>query len=188
MDVYLVTGKLGSGQTTISHELANHFNAPYYSVSALLAALAKADSKNSREIVNCLSCGTLVDDKLTEAVFDTIVSSLTGQSRIVLDGYPKTIDQAKHLIRFLREKFPVRLVLIQVNLEDRLILDRALGATEELEKRLKCSHSHMRDFPTFFKNLEGAQKCRYITIHNDKALNVVFSELVQNLTSDDQHS
>jgi adenylate kinase len=53
------------------------------------------------EVLQRLSTGELIDDELTNRVLDTAVQGVEGDTQIVLDGYPRNLDQIKWLMEYL---------------------------------------------------------------------------------------
>jgi adenylate kinase len=59
--------------------------------------------RNSKdaEVLKRLATGELIDDELTNKVLDTAIQSTRDDSPIVLDGYPRNLDQVTWLAEYL---------------------------------------------------------------------------------------
>jgi len=99
----------------------------------IAAALKKAGVKGDIDAVvlglkaeTFVSSGKFVPDAITNALFTGAFSKL-GFKNTVLDGYPRTIDQAKHLLKVAKdENVNIGLVVIVDN-DDDAIVKRTIG-------------------------------------------------------------
>lgn len=59
--------------------------------------------RNSKdpELLKRLATGELIDDELTNKVLDQAIRNVKGDEPIVLDGYPRNLDQVKWLVDYL---------------------------------------------------------------------------------------
>lgn len=53
------------------------------------------------EVLKRLATGELIDDDLTNKVLDNAIQEIKGDAPIVLDGYPRNLDQVKWLEAYL---------------------------------------------------------------------------------------
>lgn len=58
-------------------------------------------SSENPEIHKRLATGELIDDELTNKVLDEALSNIDNNTAVILDGYPRNIDQAQWLIDHL---------------------------------------------------------------------------------------
>jgi len=58
-------------------------------------------SSKDPEIHKRLATGELIDDELTNKVLDEALKDIDSKTMVILDGYPRNIDQAKWLIEHL---------------------------------------------------------------------------------------
>ena len=59
--------------------------------------------RNSKdpEVLKRLATGELIDDELTNKVLDTAIQDVSNEGPIVLDGYPRNLEQVKWLSGYL---------------------------------------------------------------------------------------
>lgn len=59
--------------------------------------------RNSKdpEVLKRMATGELIDDVLTNKVLDTAIQDVENNGPIVLDGYPRNLDQVKWLVDYL---------------------------------------------------------------------------------------
>jgi len=97
------------------------------------AALKKAGAKGDLDAVvlglkaeTFVSSGKFVPDTITNELFTGFFSKL-GFKKAVLDGYPRTVDQAKHLLKITKdENVNIGFVVIVDN-DDDAIVKRTIG-------------------------------------------------------------
>lgn len=95
--VILFLGAPGSGKGTQSAWLSERLGIPSLSTGEMLRAEAKRNTARGRRLRDVLASGALVDDALVcDAVDARLRRELPGRG-IILDGFPRTVAQAKCL-------------------------------------------------------------------------------------------
>jgi adenylate kinase len=90
-------GLPGAGKGTQAQKLASYFSVPQISTGDIFRQIEKEKSILAQEIHEILASGRLVSDELvTRITFDRL-SQKDCQNGFILDGYPRTIAQAKEL-------------------------------------------------------------------------------------------
>jgi adenylate kinase len=111
----IVLGKQGSGKGTQSQHLAQRLTVPNISTGDMLRAAVRGDSTTAREVKAVMDAGELISDEL---VFDLVAERLTAADArhrgFVLDGFPRSIDQAKQLFSLLGDDGVDAAVTIEV--------------------------------------------------------------------------
>ncbi len=145
----LVIGKSGAGKQPRIDVLTEHFGFKQLSTGVLFRALFEQDTPLSKEIKGYINDGKWVPDKLTNDVFSTEFDRHNFQG-CVLDGYPRTIEQAKLLLQLMQEKDSKIDFVLVVHREDEDIVNHAI------HRRIcpECSTTHhMHDLPPREGNL-----------------------------------
>jgi adenylate kinase len=110
--VILFLGAPGSGKGTQSSWLSSQLGIPSLSTGEMLRAEAKQNTPAGLRLREILASGSLVEDA---TVCDAVGSRLRSEGRdrgIILDGFPRTVEQAECLDRILAGmKMPGPLVL-----------------------------------------------------------------------------
>ena len=116
-----------AGKGTQSNLLKEHFGYIHISTGDLLRAEIASGSKLGMEVKNIIDKGNLVSDDL---MIDIIQNKLTGikGKPFILDGFPRTLNQAKVLDEILDDNYEV--VYLELDKED---------AIKRIEGRLTCS-------------------------------------------------
>jgi len=129
--ILLMIGPPGSGKGTQAARLIARRQYVYIGVGEQLRSEMSHHSRLGRVIEHYVATGALVP---TPIVHEEVAAILRKQrpriarSGGILDGYPRTLSQARDLLRLLKE-VRLRNPLIVVNLRgpDRLFVDRLLG-------------------------------------------------------------
>jgi adenylate kinase len=90
-------GLPGAGKGTQAILVAKHFLVPHISTGDMFRELQNGNSRIANEIREILAAGRLVpDEKVTELTFERLREK-DCQNGFILDGYPRTLQQAKVL-------------------------------------------------------------------------------------------
>src|SRR5438132_3646759 len=99
--VGVLLGAPGSGKGTQSELIAPVLGVPHISTGDLLRAEAEAGTPLGREVAPLLEAGHLVPDELIERVVEQRLRMNDAASGALLDGYPRTVPQARALDKVL---------------------------------------------------------------------------------------
>jgi adenylate kinase len=102
--VLLLFGPPGSGKGTQSRLITNWLRIPAISTGDLLRAETQAGTELGRTAQSVMLAGGLVGDDLVNKMLVNRVSQPDAQGGFLLDGYPRTLDQAEFLDRMLAER------------------------------------------------------------------------------------
>ncbi len=119
--VLVLLGAPGSGKGTLSAKLKNELGYIHLSTGDLFRKIMKSDSPLGKKINEVIQSGKLVSDDLTNELVKQELDSIKNKN-IVLDGYPRTVDQAKYLDSITKVD---KAVLIDVNKD--IIIKRISG-------------------------------------------------------------
>jgi adenylate kinase len=87
-------GRPGAGKGTQGARLARHLGVPLIATGELLRQ--RAASGDAPELAELLVLGKLVPDDVVTAIADDALASPSAAGGYVLDGYPRTLAQARH--------------------------------------------------------------------------------------------
>ncbi len=126
--IIIMMGPPGSGKGTQAKKIATKYNYTHISSGDLLRALSLQSELNAveKEALEQMKAGNLVsDDLIYPLVFDKIEKELASGRGVVLDGVPRTLDQAKKIQEFFEEKKLVSEVsVLEISLSDEEALQR----------------------------------------------------------------
>lgn len=124
-NIFIFLGAPGAGKGTISSKLSEKANLPHISTGDLLRDQAKKEDDLAVKLNEYLSKGELVpDDMIIETLMNRIQEE-DCKKGFILDGFPRTLTQAKKL----DSQFPHkdRIIVVNVLLSPKIILERLQG-------------------------------------------------------------
>jgi adenylate kinase len=96
-DAVIFIGPQGSGKGTQAQILKHKIHGDYIEMGALLRAVSRDGTEFGREVKDLIESGSLVDDDMWKRVISDKIASVQPGTPIILDGSPRTLNQA-HLV------------------------------------------------------------------------------------------
>ncbi|UCC12514.1 MAG: adenylate kinase [candidate division WOR-3 bacterium] len=119
----LLLGQPGVGKGTQSDLLAQHYHFTKFSMGDILRDEIAEKSPLGEKIAHLVNAGQLVPDDIVSAVVDKFIKEHS-QNRILFDGYPRTIAQAKTLDGLLTENNASLTAVLEMHLDEQQIVER----------------------------------------------------------------
>ena len=115
----IIFGPPGAGKGTQSKFIVNKFKLFQLSTGEVLRLEIKNKTELGIKISSTMNSGALVSDDIVSKLTERFISNDEYKNRIIFDGYPRNIPQAKNLDQILSKyKQKVNLVLkLSVSLE-----------------------------------------------------------------------
>ena len=95
--VILIMGAPGCGKGTQSARLTSLLRIPSLSTGEILRAEAKRETQDGRNLRRILASGALVDDHTVCAAIASRLREELERGGVILDGFPRTVEQARFL-------------------------------------------------------------------------------------------
>jgi adenylate kinase len=99
----ILFGPPGAGKGTQAQRLTTDFQLPFISTGDMLRANVKDETELGKQAKEYMDAGDLVPDGLIVAMAGERLTQDDAQDGFILDGFPRTIDQAKALDKQLSE-------------------------------------------------------------------------------------
>jgi adenylate kinase len=94
----IIFGRQGAGKGTQCQMLGAHFGVPHISTGDMLRAAVRQDSPLGRAVKAVLDAGGLVDDEMMVSLVQGRIGQDDARSAgYILDGFPRTVGQARAL-------------------------------------------------------------------------------------------
>lgn len=123
----ILMGPPGAGKGTQAAEMVKKFGIPQISTGDMFRAAVKEGTELGKKAAECMSSGALVPDEVTIGIVKERLSKSDCANGFILDGFPRTVDQADALEKILSDldKKLDRVLNIHVPAED--LIERAVG-------------------------------------------------------------
>ncbi|HET7716971.1 MAG TPA: adenylate kinase [Bauldia sp.] len=127
----ILLGPPGAGKGTQAQRLVEKHGIVQLSTGDMLRAAAAAGTPVGKRAKTIMDRGELVpDDVMVEIVADRLDRPDTARG-FILDGFPRTVDQAKALDRLLEERGLKIDAIIEIVVDHKVLRDRILGRARE---------------------------------------------------------
>ena len=125
MDIIIVTGPPYSGKGTQCDIIKELTGYTHISTGERCRFEKSNNTKIGKELSKYEESGDLVPDSLMIELFDTIICENSNADGIILDGYPRTINQVDDLLKLISSKNLVINKVINIVVPKEVLLDRA---------------------------------------------------------------
>ena len=99
----ILFGPPGAGKGTQAKFLVKILNNFQISTGDMLREEIKKDTEIGKKIIRYMNEGKFVDDEIVNSLMKKVISDNSKKGKLIFDGYPRTIDQAKNLDLLLTE-------------------------------------------------------------------------------------
>jgi adenylate kinase len=122
--ILLLFGPPGCGKGTQAAFLANRFHIPAISTGEMFRAELKAGTELGKKASAIMAAGGLVGDDIVNGMVANRIARPDCIDGFLLDGYPRTVQQAQQLAALLAKRGLPEPVVIHMEVEDRLLVQR----------------------------------------------------------------
>jgi adenylate kinase len=132
----ILFGPPGAGKGTQAQFIVKKHNYFQLSTGNLLREEVKLNTKLGKEIEQLISNGEFASDEIVNKLLKQSIKSLKFRDRIIFDGYPRNVEQAKNLETILEEFDQTVGHIIFLNVSKDIIEKRIMG-------RMTCDKCNM---------------------------------------------
>jgi adenylate kinase len=183
----ILIGPPGSGKGTQGKLLGPILNYNYLSLGATLRAFAKNKTAEAKEIKKMIDTGIIIPDEKIRKIFNDTVKNLPKADGLILDGFPRDIDQITILDEAI-EKYSVNKVkaifidVPKIKVLSRLSKRGVLESRKDddpnvIETRFKEYDHKTHPLVAYFEKHH-----RLIHINGDQTVEQVHAEIIKKLT------
>jgi adenylate kinase len=122
----VMLGRQGAGKGTQCVRLSRHYVVPHISTGDMLRAAVRVGTELGRKAAELMAAGELVpDDVMIGIVEERLDADDTTRRGYILDGFPRTVDQAEALAKITVSR-PLD-VVIDLDVDRKIVLRRLTG-------------------------------------------------------------
>ena len=184
----ILFGPPGAGKGTQAKFFVKNYNNFQVSTGDMLRDEIQKNSEIGKKIINDMNDGKFVNDEIVNTLMRKVISDPKKKSKLIFDGYPRSLSQAKNLDFLLNDSNQKIDFVFFLNVNKETILKR-IEKRKILEKRLDDDSSTiLRRYDTYMKTtkpvldfysknpnfheIDGNLKIEEITDKIDKILRV----------------
>ena len=157
----VIFGPPGAGKGTQSNLIVKKFNLHQLSTGELLRKEIKDKTNLGNQISSIINSGNLVSDQVVGDLIKKYISNKIYKNRLILDGYPRNLIQARNLNKFLEQndqkinlvlKLSVSLETIKKRISERKILEKRADDSQSIAiKRYQTYENNIKPVIDFYK-------------------------------------
>ena len=130
----IIFGPPGAGKGTQAKFLVKKLNSLQVSTGDMLREEINKDTEIGKKIINYMNDGKFVDDEIVNKLLEKIIFNPKNANKLIFDGYPRTINQAKNLENLLIKSNQKIDYVFFLNVDKQAIVKR-IEKRKVLEKR-----------------------------------------------------
>ena len=123
----ILLGLPGAGKGTQAARITKKYDLPHISTGDMFRAAMKNETELGKEAKKYMDAGDLVPDQVTNGIVEERLDEDDAQTGFLLDGYPRTINQAQALEDMLEDKGRSLDTVLYIQVDKEILLERLTG-------------------------------------------------------------
>ena len=124
--IIVLMGPQGAGKGTQAHMLTERFGLPIVATGDMLREIALTETALGRQVREVQAAGRLVSDDILAEVVSERLSGQDCAEACILDGFPRTLPQAR-LLEKIAESQGHRILVVEIDVPRELLYKRLTG-------------------------------------------------------------
>tara|TARA_Y100000992_G_C21213465_1_gene466631 strand:+ start:513 stop:1076 length:564 start_codon:yes stop_codon:yes gene_type:complete len=120
----ILFGPPGAGKGTQAKYLVKKLNGFQISTGDMLRDEIKKDSEIGKKIINNMNDGKFVKDEIVNELIKNVIFDPRKKNKLIFDGYPRSISQAKNLDLLLRSSNQIVDIVFFLNVNKDTVIKR----------------------------------------------------------------
>jgi adenylate kinase len=122
----IIFGPPGSGKGTQASRIEVEFHLDHLSTGDILRSEVARGTETGKEVARIMTAGDLVPDELIIRIVQGILRDPNVSSDVLLDGFPRTLEQARALDRMLAEEGHRGDFVVALDVPEDVLVERIL--------------------------------------------------------------
>ena len=129
----ILFGPPGCGKGTQATFISESLNIPHLSTGDMLRSAVSSESEIGLKAKNIMESGGLVSDEIVLSIVEDRIAENDCENGFILDGFPRTVNQAKELDLLLDASYKIDCVL-RIIVDEEEIINRLIDRAREDDK------------------------------------------------------
>lgn len=180
----IIFGPPGAGKGTQASLISEHYGIPHLSTGNIFRSAIKNETALGKEVKAILDSGELVPDEKVVGLVEEELQDPKYEEGYVLDGFPRTVTQAKAFDAYLNEHDDTLSAFLQLQVPEKELVKRILSreegrsddTKEGVKKRLSVYQEETKPVLEYYRQ-QGVVK----EIDGTGTIKEIFNRITQSL-------
>ena len=150
----VIFGPPGAGKGTQSKYIVNKYKLYQLSTGDLLRKEIKNKTPLGLEITSIINSGELVSDQIVGSLIENFISIEKYKNKIIFDGYPRTLNQAKNLDDLLKKYDQKIDIVLKLSVSLETVKNRILERQSQEKRADDNEQIAIKRYKTYEKSSE----------------------------------